>query len=158
MSEHADPQAGIEGQVVVAGRYQVHTEQPLPRLASPLATACAATDLHAGGRGLFALICRPDLLPRLDLIPTLRRLDHLPVVCPVDAGPAHWPESGGRRFCIIFEQPLGARVVASSTIESAETLATPLRSLTEVSGKATRGANPASPTTATAAPMVNKRR
>ncbi len=104
---------------VLGGQYQVHPEKPLPQLDSPLAFAIAATDLRSAGREMFALVCRSDLLPRVDFIQQLSRMDRQPLVNPVEAGPVDWPESGGRRFVILFELNFGDRVcpTADATLE-----------------------------------------
>ena len=62
---------------------------------------------------MFALVCRPDLLPRIDFIPQISRMERLPLINPVDAGAVDWPETGGRRFVIPFELNFGERVCPS---------------------------------------------
>ena len=102
-----------DGKVLLAGRYQVHPDKPIPALDSPMATAFEANDLRAGGRNLFALVCRPDLMARIDIIPQLARMLLLAMVAPVDGGVVSWPETGGRRFAIVFERNFGERILAS---------------------------------------------
>ncbi len=75
-----------------------------------MAHAVAATDLRSAGREMFALICRSDLLPRIDFITQLSRMDRLPIVNPVESGPIDWPETGGRRFVILFDLSFGERL------------------------------------------------
>ena len=113
MSEQPAPIGTTEDDYVLAERYRIDPAQPLPMLNSPHARAVVATDMREAGRPLFALMCRADLLPRIDVIPTLRRLDSLSMVSPVDAGPVPWPETGGRRFVIVLEPPMGERVLDS---------------------------------------------
>ena len=98
---------------VLGDRYQVHPEKPLPQLDSPMAHAVAATDLRSAGREMFALVCRLDLLPRIDFIPQFSRMERQPVFNPVDAGAVDWPESGGRRFVILFDLNFGERICPS---------------------------------------------
>ncbi len=78
-----------------------------------MAQAVAATDLRATGREMFALVCRSDLLPRIDFIQQISRMERLPLVNPTEAGPVDWHESGGRRFVIFFELNFGERVCPS---------------------------------------------
>jgi hypothetical protein len=92
----------------------MHPDRPLPQLDSPLAHAVAASDLRGAGREMFALVCRPDLMPRIDFIPQISRLDRLPFVSPVDAGTVGWPETGGRRFVIVFDINFGQRICEPS--------------------------------------------
>lgn len=96
--------------LVLAGNYRIHPEKLLPHLDSPMAHAVAATDLRSAGREMFALVCRSDLLPRVDFITQLSRMERLPIVNPVDAGPIDWPETGGRRFVIVFDLSFGERL------------------------------------------------
>ncbi len=112
-SQKTAPGQGAEQDAVLEGRYRVHPEKPLPQLDSPMAQAVAATDLKESGREMFALVCRSDLLPRIDFIQSLSRMDRLPLVNPADAGAVAWPESGGRRFVILFELNFGERVCPS---------------------------------------------
>ena len=98
---------------VLGDRYQIHPDKPLPHLDSPMAQAVAATDLREPGREMFALVCRSDLLPRIDFIPPISRMERLALVNPADAGAVDWPESGGRRFVIPFELNFGERVCPS---------------------------------------------
>ena len=74
----------------------------------------AATDLRGAGREMFALVCRSDLLPRIDIIPQLSRLIRQPMITPVDAGAVDWPETGGRRLVIVFDRNFGERICQSS--------------------------------------------
>ncbi len=75
-----------------------------------MAHAVAATDMRSAGREMFALVCRSDLLPRIDFITQLSRMDRLPIVNPVESGPIDWPETGGRRFVILFDLSFGERL------------------------------------------------
>jgi hypothetical protein len=104
---------------VLEDRYRIHPQRPLPHLDSPMAQAVAATDLRDAGREMFALVCRTDLMPRIDFISQFSRMDRLPLVNPTDAGPVDWPETGGRRFVIVFELNFGERVCSSrnATVE-----------------------------------------
>ena len=110
MSEQAHQKQASAVGCVLGGRYQIHPDKPLPPLDAPMASAVAATDLRDTGREMFALVCRSDLLPRIDIIPELSRLTRQPMITPVDAGAVDWPETGGRRFVIVFDRNFGERV------------------------------------------------
>ncbi len=90
----------------LAGRYLIHPDKPLPARDHAAAFAVEATDKRAPARGLIAMVCRPGLVPRLDIIPQLSRLMRLPMITPIESGPVVWPESGGRRFVVLFEHSL----------------------------------------------------
>lgn len=102
-------------QILVSGRYEIHPDKPLPDLDSPLAHAVEATDQRARTRGMFALVCRLELMPRVDIIPPLSRLVRMPLLVPVDAGVVPWRETDGRRFVIVFESMVGERVMPTSS-------------------------------------------
>jgi len=104
LDDPADP-------MTLGGRYTVQMDRPLPNLDSSLAKAYAATDLRAASRGLFALVCPLNLLPRIDVIPQLSRFRRIPLLTPVDAGSLMLPDMSGRRFVIVFERPTGERVM-----------------------------------------------
>ncbi len=110
MSEQAKKGQGSAADFLVGEKYQIHPDQPLPMLDAPLASAVAATDLREAGRDMFALICRPDLLPRINIVSQLSRLVHHPMVNPAEAGLISWPETGGRRLAIVFDRNFGERV------------------------------------------------
>lgn len=95
---------------VLGGHYRIHPDKPLPQLDSPMSHAVEVSDTRSPGRGMFGLVSRLDLLPRVDFIPQLSRLDRLAMITPVDAGAIHWPETGGRRFVIVFNRNFAERV------------------------------------------------
>ncbi len=100
MSEQPNDQ---ENDLLLGGRYRVHLEDPLPKDDNATAAAFVASDRRDPKRRLKALVCKPGLIPRLDIIPQLSRLTRLPMVNPLDAGPVIWPETGGRRFVVLFD-------------------------------------------------------
>lgn len=95
-----------EKDLILAGRFLVHPDKPLPARDNAMASAFEVTDKRAPTRLMFAMACRPGLVPRLDIIPQLARLMRLPMVAPIEAGPVNWPETGGRRFVVVFERLL----------------------------------------------------
>lgn len=105
------------GQPLLAGRYRILHDKPLPELDSPHAQAFEARDQRASTRGLFALLCQTNLLPRLEIIPPLSRILRQPLVVPVEAGPVAWPQ-GGRRFVIVFEYDMADRVMAGADAQA----------------------------------------
>ena len=110
MSQQAGQGQDPAVDTVLGDRYRVYPEKLLPQLDSPMAHAVEVSDMHTSGRGMFALVCRLDLLPRVDFIPQLSRLERLALINPIDAGAIHWPETGGRRFVIIFDRNFAERI------------------------------------------------
>jgi len=92
--------------LTLAGRFLIHPDKPLPARDHAMASAYDVTDQRAPTRLLLAMVCRPGLIPRLDIIPQLSRLMRLPMITPIEAGPVVWPETGGRRFVVVFERLL----------------------------------------------------
>ena len=99
--------------LTLGGRYRIHPDKPLPTHDTPAAFALEASDLHSSSRRMMAMVCKPGLIPRLDIIPQLSRFSLLPMVNPADAGPVGWPETGGRRFAVLFDQIAGAPLQAA---------------------------------------------
>jgi len=113
MSEQPIHMGGGSGLELLGGRYALQMDKPMPDLDSPMAKAYAVTDSRAASRRMFGLVCRPDLLPRIDVIPQLSRMRRVPLLTPVDAGSLRTSESDGRRFVIVFDVPSGERILAS---------------------------------------------
>ncbi|MFQ5466896.1 MAG: hypothetical protein ACE5DS_02065 [Kiloniellaceae bacterium] len=111
MSEEPSADAASVASALLNGRYRIHIDRPLPKLDSPLAKAVEADDPRSPGRAMFALVCDPNLIPRLDVTSQLARLVRLPLVVPADAGAIAWPATGGRRFAIVFDVSMGERIV-----------------------------------------------
>ncbi|MHA1600186.1 MAG: hypothetical protein ACTSW2_05120 [Alphaproteobacteria bacterium] len=122
MSEQPIHGNGGSEQPTLGGRYTIQMDKPLPHLDSPLAKAYAATDMRAASRSMFGLVCRPDLLARIDVIPQLSHMRRIPLLVPVDAGTPPISDTDGRPFIVFFDMPVGERVLASS-----DSKITPLR-------------------------------
>jgi hypothetical protein len=113
MSEERSQRSGRQEMTALGGRYEIQMDKPLPHLDSPLAKAYSVTDSRAASRGMFGLVCQPDLLPRIDVIPQFTRMRRIPVLTPVDAGSVELPGVAGRRFIIVFDLPTGERILQS---------------------------------------------
>lgn len=99
--------------LTLGGRYRIHPDKPLPNHDTQTAFAVEADDQRMPSRPMIGLVCKPGLIPRLDVIPQLSRLTRLPMINPVDVGPVNWPETGGRRFVVLFERATGEPLQAS---------------------------------------------
>ncbi len=99
------------GLVMVADRYRIHPDQPLPALDAPAGVrAYTATDERGSPKALFALVCRRDIAPRTEVLNSFARFNRLPLVTPLRWGVAYWPPEKARRFIIILHQPGGERI------------------------------------------------
>lgn len=98
---------------LLAGRYFVHSGQPLGELATPTAQAFAADDKKDSSRVLFALICNPQLPPRVGVMRSLKGAQSPGLMQMVEWGTMFWPPMGRQVMTIIYERPVVARVMAS---------------------------------------------
>lgn len=99
------------GSVLVLERYLIDADHPLPDLSTPSASAFAVEDRREMGRHLFALICTPGLPLRGKVAAALRgsRVHHLLPL--VEWHPVDWPPLKQRCMAIIYERPLGGRLI-----------------------------------------------
>ncbi len=113
--ETGQMRSGSEGTVrlpVLDGRYQLDPNARLPQLDQPPAEAYAARDLKFPDRPLFALLCRRDLMPRMEVIERFARLERPNILRPLQWGAVDWAATGGRRYAVVFHRPGGERLVA----------------------------------------------
>jgi eukaryotic-like serine/threonine-protein kinase len=113
--------ADESGLVMVADRYRIHPDQPMPGLNAPGGVrAFVATDERGSPKTLFALICRSDVAPRTDVLNQFARFNRLPLVTPLRWGVVYWPPEKAHRFAIILHQPGGERILprADATIDT----------------------------------------
>ncbi len=97
---------------MVADRYRIHPDQPLPGLDGPGGVrAFNATDERGSPKALFALVCRRDVAPRNDVLNQFSRFIRLPMVTPLRWTVVYWPPEKARRFVIILHQPGGERIL-----------------------------------------------
>ena len=97
--------------VLLHDRYLINPGTPLSDLDSPSAKAYLAEDRHDLGRKLFALICTPGLPPRTNVMAVLKgnAIDGLLPLVEWDT--IDWPPLGERSMVVIYELPLGGRVM-----------------------------------------------
>ncbi len=112
MEQYLHSQRNVaRGPVMLRDRYLVDTGAPLPELDSPTAKAFNVEDRQDLGRKMFGLVCTPDLPTRTDTMRHLK-IDSPPGVLPIaDWDVALWPPLGENTMIIIFDQPLGGRVM-----------------------------------------------
>ena len=100
------------GVVSVKDRYDINMDSPMPVFDSPPAFAFKATT-RRDKRDLIALICDPKLPPRIDVIPTMQRVDQTGTLRLVDWDIVDWAPENRRCPVILFERPHGGRVFPS---------------------------------------------
>lgn len=102
---------------VLQGRYFIFPGRPLPDLNTPTAQAFAAEDRRDPQRPVFALICRPDLPPRTNVMRTLKGQQVAGLLPMIEWGPAYWPPAGRQCMVVVYERPSGGRVMNSLNSE-----------------------------------------
>lgn len=102
---------------VVKGKYRVYPDLPLPLLDMPNAKAYQAEEISSPDHKIFALVCKPEIPIRKDHIKARVGLKMEGVLPLVDAGVAQWQPIGRRTMILLYEMPLGGRVVHSKTYD-----------------------------------------
>ncbi len=107
----APAQAGPPG--VLRDRYVIRSNQPLPDLSAPNADAFAAEDKRDSNRRLYALICKPELPPRVNVMRALKGVSTLCLQSMIEWGPMAWAPAGRQCMTVVYERPAGNRVMTS---------------------------------------------
>lgn len=108
------PNAGSSGSfapVLLKKRYKVYPDNPLPELDGPSTKAFKAEDQRDPSRAVYALVCPPGLPPRTKAMKDLKSLTIHGMLSLVDFGPTSWEPLGQRAMLVIFERPLGGRLI-----------------------------------------------
>lgn len=92
-------------------RYSLFPSSPLPDLDSPTAQAFVAEDRRDQSNRLFALICDPKLPARINVMRSLKGAKVNGLLPLVEWGTVYWPKAGQVCMAVLFEEPLGGRVV-----------------------------------------------
>jgi hypothetical protein len=112
--EHAVPIPAASGQPgMLRDRYSVLAAQPIVNLSTSCADAYVCEDRKESSRKLFALVCKPGIPPRLGLMRGTRGLSYVGLMQLVEWGPMSWPLAGRQCMTLIYERPLGQRVMPS---------------------------------------------
>ena len=106
-----DVAAPKEAFALVHGKYKVYPNLPLPALDMPNAKAYQAEDTEIPGHLVFALICNPDLPIRKDHLKIRDGLKTDGLLPLADYDIALWAPIARKTMILIYEMPLGGRVV-----------------------------------------------
>lgn len=99
------------GPTTLHDRYRIFPERPIAELSTPSASAYAVEDRRDITRQLFALVCTPGLPPRVNVAATLRGGRERNLLPLVEFDIAEWPPLGQRCMVMIYERPLGGRLL-----------------------------------------------
>ena len=112
----AKPAADERGEgpfTTLKDRYAVFYENPLPDLNTSNATAFIAEDKRQRGRPMFALIITGGVPARVQVMKQLRGLRQPGLMSMLEWGVVEWPPDGAMRVALVYERPLGGRVMKS---------------------------------------------
>ncbi len=112
-----ESRTGGGSNALLQGRYTVFPGKPLPDFNTPTAQAFVAEDRRDPGRPLFALVCRPDLPPRTNVMRSLKGVQTPGLLPLIEWGPAFWSPLGRTCMMVVYERPAGGRVMSSLNAE-----------------------------------------
>ena len=108
------PKGGPSGSfIIVRDRYTIYCDRPISSLDMPNAQAFEVTDRKQEGRPLYALVCRPEMLPRVSVMRVLKGNEIPNMLHMVDWGVAEWPPFDRKCVIVIYYRPMGGRVMES---------------------------------------------
>lgn len=102
--------------VVFKGRFDIETSPLGDGLSSPHARAYGARDRLNEEHAVFALVCDPELPPRVGVIERLKEIPSTHALRVVEGGVVPWPETGDHRFVVVMERPPGLRLAGDFSI------------------------------------------
>ncbi|GEO81402.1 hypothetical protein ROR02_15330 [Pararhodospirillum oryzae] len=97
--------------MLLRDRYEIDPTKPLPSLDMPNAHAFACIDRRNAQRPVYALMCDGPLPPRVTLMRTLRGVSATGLLQLAEWGAVDWPLVDGRCLAVIYDRPLGGRVM-----------------------------------------------
>ncbi|MEQ8968683.1 MAG: serine/threonine protein kinase [Azospirillaceae bacterium] len=103
------PSRAVE--LVASDRFEILREEPLAQYDRPAASAYAVRDRRRGA-DLIAYVTAPATPPRLDVAGGLRIQEAGTLLRLVEAATIHWPDGDGVRPVLIYERPVGDRIMA----------------------------------------------
>lgn len=109
-----EQQKGAGTPVVLRDRYNIFPGSPLPDLSTGSSQAFLAEDARGGGnKPLFALLVRPGLPSRPEVMRVLKGIENPGLMTLIEWGPIYWPPLARKVMAVIYERPLGGRVMPS---------------------------------------------
>lgn len=103
--EENEDESAATGDIVLDNRYHILVGSRLPELDMGEAEAVAVRDDRNSSDALFARICAPNSLPRLELLNSFKHMMDAKMLRPLECGPVKWPGSKTSRMAIIFQKP-----------------------------------------------------
>lgn len=114
VADQKEGEAASSGRVVtLAGHFDIFVDRPLADMRTPYATAYAAVDRQYPTTTLFAMVCMPEVPPRLEVLETLHGMRLEGMMVPLEWGVIDWPLSSRRVFAIVYDRPAGGLAIPS---------------------------------------------
>lgn len=119
VAEDAIPAEVPEGEAipsvtaVMNDRYVIDGGRPVPEMDTASAKAYAVVDRQNQGEQLVGLVCSPAIPVRTELLQRLKDQSVRGLLQVIEWDAIDWPPVGGKTMCIIYERPLGGRVIDS---------------------------------------------
>ena len=146
MAVDASPAVGGPGKsdaasdgATLAGQYVLSPKNVVAAFAGKSATAVEASDRRMASDAIVALICSPDVAPRVDAMTALRGLAKPGALALKDFGPIDWPD-GKQRLAAIYAAPKGGRLALTGPMPAwqiVESFFRPVaQALVEIHGRA----------------------
>lgn len=127
MAQAARQEGGAEGRVATLGsHFDIFVDRPLAELSTFHANAYVAVDRELPAGNVFALICNPQVPPRLPVLEALHGMRLDGILTPLDWDIIDWPLLGRRCFAIIYDRPVGGPVMLGYGGMGEQTLVTPI--------------------------------
>lgn len=122
------------GKPVLRDRYLIDPASPLPELDLPNAGAFLVTDRRDPAREMYALVCRPEITPRIKEMRSLRGLSSVGLLPLLEWGVVEWPPLDCRTIAVIYQRPKGGKFVRglsetvspTDPLSARDTIITPL--------------------------------
>ncbi len=105
-------QKGAGTPAVLKDRYNIYPGQALPEFATGTAQAFGAEDMRAVNKPMVALLVKPGIPYRAVELAKLKGMDVPGMMKLVDYGVLEWPPIHRKVMAIIYERPLGGKVMA----------------------------------------------
>ena len=106
--------------VLLEGRFEIISSQPLPEFDSPSAKAFETIDKRGVYPNLFALICIPGLVTRVEEAEQIVRQKIPGLMSLMAYGQIDWPIISRKTFALVYEKPTGGRVNEVFKIEESD--------------------------------------
>jgi eukaryotic-like serine/threonine-protein kinase len=98
---------------MLGGQYILSPKNPVAAFTTKVTVAVEASDRRSTIDQIVALICSPDVVPRVDVMAALRGWSKPGAMMLKDFGPLDWPD-GKQRLVAIYTAPRGGRVSLST--------------------------------------------